>query len=403
MSEEHGFVIVGMSLAGLRAAETLRRVGHAGPIVAVSAEVHDPYDRPPLSKELLAGDREPADIALRRDGTGDLDLDWRRGVRARSLDVDRHVVTLDDGAELEYGGLVLATGASPRRLPSEVCPPDLGGVHVLRTLDDALSLRRALDAGPRRVCVIGAGFIGAEVAATCRGRGLAVTVLEAMEQPMVRGLGPRLGAVCAQLHRDHGVDLRLGVRIDAVEGDGRVERVVLGDGDTVECDVVVVGVGVSPETGWLQGSGLTLDNGVLCDESCLAEPDVVACGDLAVWPNPLFDGELMRLEHWTNATEQAVHAAERLVSGVANPFGPVPFVWSDQYDCKIQSVGRFDARDRFEVVHGDTERRKFVAVFERAGRLTGALAFSQPRHVMRYRALIARRASFDEALEYARG
>ena len=318
------YLIVGMSLAGLRAAETLRRAGHVGPIVAISAETHEPYDRPPLSKELLAGDREPPDITLRRDGAGELDLDWRRGMRAVALDVDGHVVTLDDGTDLSYDGLVLATGASPRRLPASVCPPDLAGVHVLRSLDDALALRGDLDAGPRRVCVIGAGFIGAEVAATCRGRGLDVTVLEALEQPMIRGLGVRLGSVCARLHRDHGVDLRLGVQIAGVEGEGRVERIVLADGTAVECDVVVVGIGVAPETGWLEGSGLHLDNGVVCDESCLAAPGVVACGDVARWPNPLFDGELMRLEHWTNANEQAVHAAERLVSGVANPFGPVP-------------------------------------------------------------------------------
>jgi 3-phenylpropionate/trans-cinnamate dioxygenase ferredoxin reductase subunit len=396
-------VIVGMSMAGLRAAETLRRVGHAGSIVAVSAEVHDPYDRPPLSKELLAGTREPADIMLRRDGTNDLDLEWHRGVRATGLDIAAHTVALDDGTEIAYDGLILATGATPRYLPPMVCDPALPGVHVLRTLDDALALRAALDAGPRRVCVIGAGFIGSEVAATCRGRDLDVTVLEALEQPMVRGLGVQLGAVCAQLHRDHGVDLRLGVTIERVEGHGKVERILLGDGAVIECDVVVVGIGVAPETGWLDGSGLVLDNGVVCDESCLAAPEVVACGDLARWPNPLFDGEIMRLEHWTNATEQSVHAAERLHSGIPNPFGPVPFVWSDQYDCKIQSVGRFDARDSFEVTHGDLESRRFVAIFERNGRITGALGFTQPRHVMRYRALIARRATFDEALEYARG
>jgi NADPH-dependent 2,4-dienoyl-CoA reductase/sulfur reductase-like enzyme len=397
------FVIVGMGMAGLRAAETLRRGGHTGPIVAVAGEVHDPYDRPPLSKDLLAGNREPPDIVLRRDGTDDLELDWRRGVRATSLDVDGRVIGLDDGRDLRFDGLVIATGATPRALPPAVCDPVLAGVHVLRTLDDALALRAALEAGPARVCVIGAGFIGAEVAATCRGRGLDVTVLEALEQPMVRGLGVELGAVCAQLHRDHGVDLRLGVQVERVEGNGRAERVVLGDGSAIACDVVLVGIGVVPDTGWLSDSGLELDNGVVCDASCLAADGVVACGDLARWPNPLFDGELMRLEHWTNATEQAVHAAERLQSGVANEFAPVPFVWSDQYDCKIQSVGRFDARDRAEIVHGDLGSRKFVAVFERGGRVTGALGFNQPRHVMRYRALIARRATFDEAMAYARG
>ncbi len=398
--------IVGMSLAGLRAAETLRRLEYDGRIVAISGELHHPYDRPPLSKELLAGDREPADIVLRRDGVDDLNLDWRRGVRARSLDVASRTLTLDDGATVDFDGLVLATGATPRRLPASVCDPSLGGVHVLRTLDDALSLRAVLDAGPSRVCVIGAGFIGAEVAATCRGRGLDVTVIEALAQPMVRGLGEEIGAVCAQLHRDHGVDLRLGVQLERIEGQsgtgGRVERAVLADGNVIDCDVVLVGIGVAPEVGWLEGSGLMLDNGVVCDQTCLAADAVVACGDVARWPNALFDGELMRLEHWTNATEQALHAAERLVTGVATPFAPVPFVWSDQYDCKIQSVGRFDAADRVEITHGDLEHRKFVALFERHGRISGALGFNQARHVMRYRAMIGRQASFDEALDYSR-
>ncbi len=209
---------------------------------------------------------------------------------------------------------MLATGSTPRRLPDQ---PDLDGVLMLRTLDDALALRARVERGSPQVVVIGAGFIGAEVAATCRGRGLDVTVLEALPQPMVRGLGPELGAVIADMHRDHGVDLRTGVQVEAIEGDGRVERVRLADGSTIDADVVVVGVGVVPETGWLESSGLKLDNGVVCDETCLAAPGVVAAGDITRWPNPLFDGELMRLEHWTNATEQGVHGARRLLAGDA--------------------------------------------------------------------------------------
>src|SRR5439155_12571698 len=198
-------------------------------------------------------------------------------------------LTLADDSRVAFDALVLATGSTPRRLPDQ---PDLAGVHVLRTLDDALALRAELDAGPR-VVVIGAGFIGAEVAATCRGRGLDVTVLEALAQPMVRGLGPELGAVIADMHRDHGVDLRTSVQVDAIEGRHRVERVRLGDGSTVDADVVVVGVGVMPDTAWLEGSGLTLDNGVVCDATCQAAPGIVAAGDITRWPNPLFDGEIM--------------------------------------------------------------------------------------------------------------
>jgi NADPH-dependent 2,4-dienoyl-CoA reductase/sulfur reductase-like enzyme len=396
-------VIAGMSLAGLRAAETLRRTGFTGRIVALSGEPVEPYDRPPLSKEFLAGTRELDGLRLRADGLDGLELDWRAPATAVGLDADARSVALDSGEALAYDGLVVATGARPRRLPEAVCAPGLGGVHVLRSGSDAAALRDDLDAGARRVCVIGAGFIGAEVAATCIGRGLAVTVLEALPQPMVRGLGERLGAACADLHRAHGVDLRLGVQVQGVEGGDRVQRVRLGDGSAVECDVLVVGIGVVPQTDWLTGSGLTIDNGVVCDETCLAAPGVVACGDVARWPNPLFDGELMRLEHWTNATEQSVHAAQRLVSGEPTPFAPVPFVWSDQYDVKIQSVGRFSADDEMSVAHGEIEDRKFVALFGRNGRLTGALGFNNPRHVMAYRRMIAERATWAEALERAAG
>jgi 3-phenylpropionate/trans-cinnamate dioxygenase ferredoxin reductase component len=298
---------------------------------------------------------------------------------------------------------VIATGAAPRTLPNQ---PDLDGVCVLRTLDDATELRDRLVGGPK-VVVVGAGFIGSEVAATCRGKGLDVTVLEALPQPMERGLGPELGAVIAQVHRDHGVDLRTGVQVDEILGDddGQVRGVRLGDGEVVDAGVVVVGVGVVPETAWLEGSGLTLDNGVVCDETLLAAPGIVAAGDVARWPNPLFDGELMRLEHWTNAAEQGVAAARRLLvpdDGQPEPYAPVPFVWSDQYDRKIQSVGHFRGDDEMEVVHGSLTEKRFVAVFGRAGRLVGALGFSMPAKVMQYRRMIEERASFADAVAQTR-
>ena len=227
-------------------------------------------------------------------------------------------------------------------------------------------------------------------------------MLEALPQPMVRGLGPELGAVIAAVHRDHGVDLRLGVQVDAIEGDGngQVTGVRLGDGSVVAADVVVVGVGVAPETAWLEGSGLTLDNGVVCDATCLAAPGVVAAGDLARWPNALFDGASMRLEHWTNATEQGVHAARRLL-GHEDAFAPVPFVWSDQYDRKIQTVGMVSADAEVHVAHGTLADRQFVALFGVGGRLVGALGFNRPRNVMQYRKLIAERASWTDALKLA--
>ena len=398
--------VVGTSLAGLRAIEALRREGYDGRIVAIGAEAHLPYDRPPLSKELLAGRSEPDDIRLRKQGVDDLDVDWMLGTRATALDVGSRELSLANDARLAFDGLVLATGSTPRLLPNQ---PELAtnngmkGLFVLRTLDDAMALRTALDAGPK-VVVIGAGFIGAEVAATCRGRGLDVTMLEALPQPMVRGLGPELGAVIADMHRDHGVDLRTGVGVEAIEGDRRVERVRLADGAVIAADVVLVAVGVVPDTAWLDGSGLTLDNGIVCDETCLAAPGVAAAGDVARFPNRLFDGDLMRLEHWTNATEQGVHAARRLLAGDAASdlaFAPVPFVWSDQYDRKIQTVGVVSADADLHVAHGSYSERQFVALFGRRGRIVGALGFNRARQVMQYRKLIADRATWDAALELA--
>jgi len=390
-------VVVGASLAGVRAAEALRRDGYEGRVVLVGAEAHAPYDRPPLSKDYLAGTTARPALDLRKDGVADLDLDLHLGQAAHSLDVDAHTVGVGEET-VEYDGLIIATGAHPRRIPGWDARP---GVHTLRTVEDADALRTAI-VGGARICVIGAGFIGAEVAATARGLGHQVTVLEALPQPMVRGVGPVIGAVLARLHRAHGVDLRLGVGVEAVVGDGRVEQVRLADGSAVECDLVLVAVGAVPTTDWLAGSAVTVADGVVCDAMLRAAPDVVAAGDVCRWPNPMFDDEMMRIEHWTNAAEQGTHAARTLLRGdEATPFSTVPFVWSDQYDVKIQSVGRFSGDDRMEVVHGTTDDDRFVALFARGDRLGGVLGFSQPRRVMQYRRMVADRASFADALAFA--
>jgi 3-phenylpropionate/trans-cinnamate dioxygenase ferredoxin reductase subunit len=394
-------VVVGASLAGIRTAEALRRLGYDGRLALVGDEPHRPYDRPPLSKELLRGDREPDQIALvKPDAFDALRLDLHLGVRAESLDLAARRVALGSGERLPYDGLVIATGARARELPGA---PKLPGVHVLRTVDDALAIRAELAGGPR-VAVIGAGFIGAEVAATCRQRGLEVTLLEALPHPMARVLNRDVGMVCAGAHRDAGVDVRLGVGVQALEGGARVERVRLDDGSTVAADVVVVGIGAIPETRWLESSGLALSDGVLCDATCAtAAPGVVAAGDVARWHHPGY-GEPIRIEHWTHAVEQAEAAAARLLNGPAGcpPFAPVPFVWSDQYDLKLQATGRIRPDDEMFVAHGSLAERRFVALFGRDGRLTGALALNRVRQLMGYRRLLREAASFEDAVAKAK-
>ena len=391
--------IVGASLAGLRGAEALRRAEYDGPITLIGDEFHVPYDRPPLSKQVLAGDWESDRVALTApDKLEGLDLDLRLGTRATAFDLGSRTLTLDGADALEVDGLMIATGARCRTLPGA---DDLAGVFVLRSLDDSLALRDAFDAGPSRVVVVGAGFIGAEVAATARGRGLDVTVIEALPTPLGRVLGGEVGAVCAEVHRSHGVDLRTGVGVGAIEGDGRVERVVLSDGTVLDADVVVVGIGVVPNTEWLDGSGLRIDDGVVCDATCLAAPGVVAAGDVARWPNPRFD-EVMRVEHWDNAVEQGGHAARRLLLDDEDPeapaFAPVPWFWSDQYDRKIQLAGRIRADDEMQIVTGSLEEHRFAALYGRAGQLTGVLGFNRPRHVMQYKTLLEQGASYADAL-----
>lgn len=253
------------------------------------------------------------------------------------------------------------------------------------------------------MAVVGAGFIGAEVAAAARKRGLDVTVLEALPVPLSRGLGPAMGGACARLHVEHGVDLRCGVTVAAFEGATRVERLVLGDGTTLDADLVVVGIGCAPETAWLEGSGLTIGDGVVCDATCAAgPPGVYAAGDVARWFNPLFDEE-MRIEHWTNAAQQGMAAARALLAGPGNAeaFAPVPFFWSDQYETKIQFVGRSRPDDEVRVVHGSVDEGRFVALYGREGRLVGALAFDSPRLLNEYRRLLSQRTTFEAALAHA--
>lgn len=396
-------VIVGASLAGFRAAEELRALGHDGSITLVGDEPHRPYERPPLSKQVLAG-TQPPEVTEVRPVVGSIDdlaLDWRLGTSATGLDLADRAVLLGGGERLPYDGLVIATGASPRRLPGT---DHLARVNTLRTVDDSLAIHAALEASPQRMAVVGAGFIGAEVAATCRGLGIEVTLIEALPVPLERSLGPRMGAVMADLHRDHGVDVRLGVGVVLIEGDDHAVRVRLTDGSVLDVELVVVGIGVVPNTDWLLGSGLEIDNGVVCDETCAAGPDIVAAGDVARWPNRAFGGEFMRIEHWENAIEMGVHAARTLLAGpaAATPYAPVPWFWSDQYDRKVQLAGRAGPDDDVEIVSGSLEDRRFVAFYGRAGRLVGVLGMNQPAKVVHWRDLIEQQTSWADALAVAK-
>lgn len=382
-------VIVGASLAGLRTAQALRREGHDGPLTIVGDEGHwPPFDRPPLSKQVLVGTLEPERVRLRV--PDDLDADVHTGRRAAHLDTAGQAVVLDDGSRLAYGAAVIATGASPRRIPGT---DGLGGVHVLRTIDDSLALRADLGQA-RRVVVVGAGFIGCEVASSCRSLGLDVTLVDLLPLPLAP-FGPAAGEIVAEMHRAEGVDLRLGVGVAGFEGDsdGRVRAVRLADGRAVEADVVVIGIGVVPNTTWLEGSGLTVQDGVVCDGACLAlgaHGTVAAVGDVARWEHPRYGS--VRIEHWTNAGEQAAHVAKVLVHGreASGPFAPVPYFWSDQFGRKLQFVGTCSPGDEFQVVEGSVEEGRWVAAYGHGGVTTAALCVGWPARLAPWQALVGR-------------
>ena len=394
-----GLVVVGASLAGLRAVEAARKAGYDGRITLIGAEDHLPYDRPPLSKEFLSPGAPAGHVPFRSRSelTDDYGVDVLLGEPATGLDLDARTVHTP-GRRIPYHALIIATGARARELP---VANGLAGVHVLRTLDDARSVRRALDEGARTV-VVGAGFIGSEVASAARRRGLRTTIVEALPTPLTRSVGPVLGPALAALHERNGTTLICGQAVTAVEGAGRVERVHLADGTSIEADLVVAGIGAIPATEWLTGSGLPLDNGVVCDEHLRAgHTGVYAAGDVARWHNPLFGGA-MRIEHWSNAAEQGARAARNaLFPTLAEPYRAVPYFWSDWYASRIQFVGIADA-DEHVVVSGDTAGGHFVALYRRGGTLTGALALNGQRHIMKYRRLIDQRATFAEALVLAK-
>jgi NADPH-dependent 2,4-dienoyl-CoA reductase/sulfur reductase-like enzyme len=381
-------VIVGASAAGLSTAEALRTKGYDGTLTLVGDEPHLPYDRPPLSKQILSGTWEPHRVRLRDEqALGKLDADLLLGYSAVRLDNAGRQVLLSDGNRIGFDALVIATGVRPRRLPGD----DLAGIHVLRTLDDARSLRAELMRRPR-VAVVGAGFLGAEVAAAARGMGLETTLIDPLPVPMRRQLGYRMGDLVGQLHSDNGVDLRMGVGVSRFAASaGRVVGVELVDGTVVDADVVVVAVGSTPATDWLTGSGLPLGNGVECDTRCQAAPGVYAAGDVACWHNPHF-GARMRIEHRLNATEQGMAVAGNLL-GDDRAFAPVPYFWSDQYDARIQAYGIFPDGAQVTVLHGDMASRTFVAAYGRHGEVVGVLGWNSPRELRKLRQLVVDHAA----------
>jgi 3-phenylpropionate/trans-cinnamate dioxygenase ferredoxin reductase component len=379
-------VIVGASTAGLNAAEAVREGGFAGEVVIVGEEIHPPYDRPPLSKQILSGAWEPDRAVLRSEAElRDLGVDLILGRRAVALDPGERTVSVDDGRTLPFDAAVIATGVTPRQLPGAT---GLRGAHLLRTVDNALALREEL-LPDRRVVVIGSGFLGSEVAAVACAAGADVTLVSSSAGPLSRVAGARLASLLADLHRAHGVDVRTGRAVSRIvpRGDA-VAAVELADGTLLKADVVLAAIGSDPATGWLRSSGLDLGDGVLCDDGCRAAPRVWAAGDVARWPNRRFDVS-MRLEHQMNAGEQGRFVGEQLL-GAHGRFEPIPYFWSDQYDVKVQGYGIFPSAAEPTVTDGRIEDGRFVMSFTHAGRVVGAVGWNMPRGIRAARAAIDR-------------
>lgn len=386
MSELREITIVGASLAGVHAARTLREEGWAGRLTIVGAEELAPYDRPPLSKELLTGAMQPSELELPVPEA--LEATWLLGRPAVALRLDRRVVALAGGEEVPFDGLVLATGSGARRLP--VFAHDDPAVHALRTVGDALRLRAALRPGVR-LLIVGCGFVGVEVAASARELGVEVTVV-GLDAPLAPA-GPVVSDHAAALLRAAGVRLLAGQAIAAAAPADGVHHVTLGDGTELVADHVVVAVGSVPNVGWLEGCGLELADGVVCDAALRAvgAENVVVAGDIARWPNPVFGGLSMRVEHWSNAIEQGAAAARTLLAGAgAQPFRSVPSFWSDHFGVRLQSVGMPRLADRFELVAGTPAEGRFAAAAYAGETLVGAVAYGMPRALVAAKTKLAK-------------
>ncbi|MPY85775.1 MAG: NAD(P)/FAD-dependent oxidoreductase [Actinophytocola sp.] len=388
-------VVVGGSVGGIRTVSGLRAARCDGAITLVDPEAAAPYDRPPLSKQVLAGTWEPEKASL-----GDPGSQWNARViaeRTTSVNVDAHEITLRTGERLGYDALVIATGAAPRTLPGAATHD---GVHVLRTMTDCLDLRQSLERGGPLV-VVGGGFIGAEVASTARALGVEVTIAEALGAPMAHVLGDQVAALLTTLHERNGVTVRCGAGVRALDGDGRVEAVLLDDGSRLPADTVVVGIGVMPNTGWLEGSGIRLDNGVVCDEYCAAVDveDVYALGDVARWRDRQA-GRHVRLEHWTNATEQANTVAHNLTHpDDQRAHTARPYFWSDQHGVKIQLMGYADPASSVTIVRQEGGRERIAAIYHDGDELRAALTINWPRALATVRAALEAKTPASDAVK----
>jgi 3-phenylpropionate/trans-cinnamate dioxygenase ferredoxin reductase component len=387
---ETGIVIVGGGLAATRAAEQLRRAQYAGPVTIVSDEIHLPYDRPPLSKDVLRGEVE--NVTLKpREFYDENNITLLLGSAVTGVDTAAQTATLADGTVLNYDDLIIATGLVPRRIPSF---PDLEGIRVLRTFEESQAMREHAGSAKHAV-VVGAGFIGCEVAASLRGLGVDVVMVEPQPTPLASVLGEQIGAMVARLHRAEGVDVRTGIGVAQVLGDGHVEKVVLTDGTELAADMVVVGIGSRPATDWLAETGIEVDNGVICDNvGRTSAPHVWALGDVASWQDAT--GHQARVEHWSNVTEQARVLVPVLLGQEPPEVIVVPYFWSDQYDVKIQCLGEPEADDIVHVVEDDG--RKFLAYYERDGVIAGVVGGGMPGKVMKARAKIASGAAISTVL-----
>jgi 3-phenylpropionate/trans-cinnamate dioxygenase ferredoxin reductase component len=390
MTTTGGIVIVGGGLAAARTAEQLRRSEYSGPVTIVSNEDHLPYDRPPLSKEVLRSETD--DVTLKSaEFYAENDVTVRLGNGARSVDTAAQTLTLTDGSELGYEELIIATGLVPKRIPSF---PDLGGIHVLRNYDESMALRKEAESA-RRAVVVGAGFIGCEVAASLRKLGVEVALVEPQPAPLASVLGGQIGELVARLHRAEGVDVRCAVGVAEVRGADRIEKVVLSDGTELDADLVVVGIGSRPATDWLEGSGIEVDNGVVCDDHGRASaPHVWAIGDVASWRHRL--GHQVRVEHWSNIADQARVLVPAMLGEEPPATVAIPYFWSDQYDVKIQCLGEPEADDTVHIVLDDG--RKFLAFYERDGVVAGVVGGGMPGKVMKARNKIAAGAPISDVL-----